>query len=47
MNQWVGYLPESFQAAAEKIGLAVVKIREACLHLLDAIKAVFREILAS
>ncbi|MGS0531970.1 phage tail protein [Bacillus mycoides] len=41
MNQWVGYLPESFQAAAEKIGLAVVKIREACLHLFDAIKAVF------
>ncbi|HDR4766264.1 TPA: phage tail tape measure protein [Bacillus cereus] len=41
MNQWVGYLPESFQAAAEKIGLAVVKIRDACLHLFDAIKAVF------
>ncbi|MDR5047299.1 hypothetical protein FNE59_17380 [Bacillus thuringiensis] len=41
LNVWITNLPEGFQKAAEIIGLAVSKIREACLHLFDAVKAVF------
>ncbi|MGE6594174.1 phage tail tape measure protein [Bacillus mycoides] len=41
LNDWITHLPKGFQDAAEIIGLAVSKIREACLHLFDAIKAVF------
>ncbi|MGG0731561.1 phage tail protein [Bacillus paramycoides] len=41
LNDWITHLPKGFQNAAEIIGLAVSKIREACLHLFDAIKAVF------
>ncbi|MGH0601466.1 phage tail protein, partial [Bacillus mycoides] len=40
MNVWITNLPEGFQNAAKIIGLAVSKIREACLHLFDAVKAV-------
>lgn len=41
LNDWITHLPKGFQDAAEMIGLAVSKIREACLHLFDAVKAVF------
>ncbi|MFJ8354091.1 phage tail tape measure protein [Bacillus paramycoides] len=41
LNVWITNLPEGFQNAAKIIGLAVSKIREACLHLFDAVKAVF------
>ncbi|MGE6552911.1 hypothetical protein ACQKFK_29405 [Bacillus mycoides] len=41
LNDWITHLPKGFQDAAEIIGLAVSKIREACLHLFDAVKAVF------
>ncbi|MGN4664692.1 phage tail protein [Bacillus cereus group sp. MYBK234-1] len=41
LNVWITNLPEGFQKAAEIIGMAVSKIREACLHLFDAVKAVF------
>ncbi len=34
MNVWITNLPEGFQNATQIIGLAVSKIREACLHLL-------------
>ena len=34
LNDWITHLPKGFQNAAEIIGLAVSKIREACLHLL-------------
>ncbi|MBJ8206277.1 phage tail tape measure protein, partial [Bacillus cereus] len=41
LNDWITNLPKGFQDAAEMIGLAVSKILEACLHLFDAVKAVF------
>ncbi|MDA1774929.1 phage tail tape measure protein [Bacillus cereus] len=41
LNDWITHLPKGFQDAAEIIGLAVSKIREACRHLFDAVKAVF------
>ncbi|MGH0950856.1 hypothetical protein [Bacillus mycoides] len=41
LNDWITHLPKGFQDAAEIIGLAVSKIREACLHLFDAVKAAF------
>ncbi|WP_245003024.1 phage tail protein [Bacillus nitratireducens] len=41
LNVWITNLPEGFQKAAEIIGLAISKIRQACLHLFDAVKAVF------
>ncbi|MGG5762534.1 MULTISPECIES: phage tail tape measure protein [Bacillus cereus group] len=41
LNDWITHLPKGFQNAAEIIGLAVSKIREACIHLFDAVKAVF------
>ncbi|PWE71516.1 phage tail tape measure protein [Bacillus cereus] len=41
LNDWITHLPKGFQDAAEMIGLAVSKIREACLQLFNAVKAVF------
>ncbi|MEK4501940.1 phage tail protein [Bacillus sp. FSL R12-0069] len=41
LNDWITHLPKGFQDAAGMIGLAVSKIRKACLHLFDAIQAVF------
>lgn len=37
LNDWITHLPEGFQAAAERIGLAVVKIRESVLNTAGAV----------
>ncbi|MCP1285376.1 carbamoyl-phosphate synthase [Bacillus sp. S0635] len=31
LNDWITHLPEPFQATAEKVGQAIVKIRESCI----------------
>lgn len=42
LNDWITHLPEGFQNAAQAIGMAVAKIREVIVQLVDAVKSAFQ-----
>ncbi|TBX83970.1 carbamoyl-phosphate synthase [Bacillus cereus] len=42
LNDWITHLPEGFQNAAQVIGMAVAKIRDGILQLINAVKSAFQ-----
>jgi len=46
MNEWVGHLPESFQASAEKVGQSVANIRASILSSIPVINSFGQSIVA-
>lgn len=46
LNDWITHLPEPFQATAEKVGQAIVKIRESCIVAGQAVLSFGQNILA-
>ncbi|HFK1685282.1 TPA: carbamoyl-phosphate synthase [Bacillus tropicus] len=42
LNDWITHLPEGFQSAAQVIGMAVAKIRDGILQLINAVKSAFQ-----
>lgn len=42
LNDWITHLPEGFQNAAQAIGMAIAKIREVIVQLVDAVKSAFQ-----
>lgn len=46
LNDWITHLPEPFQATAEKVGQAIVKIRESCIVAGQAVLAFGQNVLS-